>query len=502
MKNYETEAAWRYHNGTKHPNGFLLDAMHRYHPASRPNPYKQYIGAVKKSLAPDKSSGNVPTLDAISCTVGVTGEQIPDISFLSTLLYFSGGITRTIRFPPPLGSVEFRAASCTGALYHIEMYLVCSSLPGLGAGVYHYSPKDDLLSTIRTGDYRKVLVEAAACEPYLSGCPAAIIFTDIFSKNAVKYQAREYRHAFWDAGTIISNSLAVACSKQIPHRVVLGFADASVNQLLGLDGKKEAAIALLALGHTSSPTPPPPPLGRTPEPEDYAMAPEAILEMHESSSLESSEVDAWRRQVPPNAGPCGAIIPLGPEANSGEALEQTILRRGSTRRFSHEPISVGQLSAILKRSSGGFPSDYMSGTANDIFIIANAVDGLANGSYCYERKTHSLESLQSGILRDISGHLGLDQSIPYDAAAVLFFMSDLQEVLKKFGNRGYRVAQLDASIAAGKMYLAAYALKIGATGLTFYDDEVTGFFGPHAQGKSPMFMMAFGKKEGKIFGPS
>ena len=33
----------------------------------------------------------------------------------------------------------------------------------------------------------------------------------------------------------------------------------------------------------------------------------------------------------------------------------------------------------------------------------------------------------------------------------------------------------------------------GATGLTFYDDEVTNFFSPHAEGKSAIFLVAVGK---------
>ncbi len=44
----------------------------------------------------------------------------------------------------------------------------------------------------------------------------------------------------------------------------------------------------------------------------------------------------------------------------------------------------------------------------------------------------------------------------------------------------------------GRMYLAAYAQGLGATGLTFYDDEVIRFFSPHAAGKSAVFLMAFG----------
>ncbi len=38
-----------------------------------------------------------------------------------------------------------------------------------------------------------------------------------------------------------------------------------------------------------------------------------------------------------------------------------------------------------------------------------------------------------------------------------------------------------------------YALHSGATGLTFFDDEVTAFFSPHAAGKSLMFLIALGQ---------
>ena len=65
-------------------------------------------------------------------------------------------------------------------------------------------------------------------------------------------------------------------------------------------------------------------------------------------------------------------------------------------------------------------------------------------------------------------------------------------MLERFGNRGYRAAQLEGGITGGRLYLAAYALGFGATGLTFFDDEVTDFFSPHAAGKSVMFLTALG----------
>ncbi len=73
-------------------------------------------------------------------------------------------------------------------------------------------------------------------------------------------------------------------------------------------------------------------------------------------------------------------------------------------------------------------------------------------------------------------------------------MADLEPILNRLGNRGYRAAQLEASITAGRIYLAAYALGLGATGLTFYDDAVTDFFSPHAKGKSAMFLVAVGRR--------
>ena len=502
LKNYETEASWKYHNGTKHPNGILLNRFHTYHSASRPTPYKRYKGAPQIKLAPGKQPGRVSALDAISTNVLHDDAQfIPDIDLLSKILFFSGGITKTLKFVPPLGEVEFRAASCTGALYHIEMYVVCSDIPGLPAGVYHFNPKNNSLTVLRNGDYRQVLSDATANEPFVTHSPITLVFTDIFSRNSIKYQAREYRHAFWDCGTILANSLAVSNAYQMQYKLILGFVDSMINKLLGLDEKKEAVLAMLSLGHVKQEIPNSPPLDKIAESEplEHELDFVAINEMHDSSSLTSiQEISSWKRRMEPVHQPSSKMIKLGEGTNSNASLEQTIIRRGSTRKFSHDPISLDELSTILKRSIGGIVSDFEEDDIiNDIYIIVNAVDGLEHGAYFYNRKDNSLETLQQGNLRDVSGHLGLDQNLPYDAAATIFFMVDLEKILETFGNRGYRVAQMDASITAGKMYLAAYALEIGATGLTFYDDEVTEFFSPHASKKSVMFMLAIGKRAKK-----
>jgi nitroreductase len=98
-------------------------------------------------------------------------------------------------------------------------------------------------------------------------------------------------------------------------------------------------------------------------------------------------------------------------------------------------------------------------------------------------------------LRDEAGFLDLGQALAADAAVNVYSLSNLHAVLARFGNRGYRAAQLEGAIQGGKLYLAAYALGLGATGLTFFDDEVSRFFAPHGADKSVMFLTAIGYPE-------
>ena len=112
----------------------------------------------------------------------------------------------------------------------------------------------------------------------------------------------------------------------------------------------------------------------------------------------------------------------------------------------------------------------------------------------FQRDRQALELLRAGDFRRESGYLDLGQQLAADAAVNVYFLADLTAVLEQFGNRGYRLAQLEASVTAGRLYLAAYALGLGATGLTFFDDDVTDFFSPRAQGESVMFLMALGNK--------
>ena len=510
MQNQDIQSAWHYHNGTKHPDGYLMDRWHFYDPMNNPLLFKNYTGLEPIRLPQDTQLVQVPALSAISTNVMPSTEgQIPDLAKLARILYFSVGVTKTIKYP--WGEMSFRAAACTGALFHIEFYLVCGDLPGLEAGVYHYDARESSLKRLRKGDFRAVLKDATGCEPSVVNAPAVIVCTDTIWRNACKYQAREYRHAFWDCGTILANTLAMSSASGLPAQVVAGFVDDAVNQLLDLDTSREVAILLVALGHAPQPfseevgpTPVAGPLALEVEPiSDDEIDFPAIREIHQASSLDTrQEVTAWRDDAPLDRQPTPAstgilLSPYATDEIPKDSIDSVIIRRGSTRTFTRESITFKQLSTMLQRATGPIQADFLGasgGFLNDVYVIANAVDGMAPGTYVFHRDQGALEMLEEGDFRQQSGVLGLNQALPADASVNIYFLCDLDNILKRFGNRGYRVAQLDASIAAGRIYLAAYAQRLGATGLTFYDDAVTSSFSPHARGKSVMFLVAVGKR--------
>jgi len=499
-----SEAAWTYHEATKHSYTSIRTNRHFMDWPNQPLPFKIYPTLELMRLPGELRQTGVAALSAISESVPAHTNASPDLEAVAQLLYLSAGITRKRNYPG--GELYFRAAACTGALYEVELYLVCGGLANLDAGIYHFAPAEFGLRKLRAGDHRRVLLEATGGEPAIAHAPLTIICTCTYWRNAWKYQARTYRHFGWDNGTLLANLLAVATALGLPARVVCGFVDRSVNGLLDVDPQREVAFSLVDLGHVAALPPPAPrqipPLGLETVPlsqreVDYPL----MREMHAASSLDSpEEVQAWRsytpkRDLPPPAGTTVQLEPLSDAEMPRDPIEQVIQRRGSTRKFARSPITLPQLSTLLERATRGVPADFLDppGTQlNDLYLIVHSVEGLPLGAYVFHRSRGFLECLKQGNFRADAGYLGLEQELSAAAAVDIFFLADLRPMLQRFGNRGYRAVQLEAGILGGKLYLAAYAQHLGATGLTFFDDDVTRFFSPHAKGKSAIFLVAIG----------
>jgi len=505
--NRAIESARGFHDRTAHSPESVRAGGHRLVWDIQPSPFKIYADLPPIPLPRDLHALGMDACAALSSRAA--GAAPLDLTRLAAILFFSAGITRTKEYPGG-GRQFFRAAPSTGALYQTEIYVVAGAVADLPAGVYHFSPGDFALRPLRAGDFRGALAVAAADEG-IAAAPATVVATAIYWRNTWKYQARGYRHLFWDSGSLLANLLAAATALDLAARLVTGFVEREVNGLLGVDAEKEGALVLAPLGPEGPPAPVAPVVVQL----DHRVVPlssrdvdyPVLRDAYANSSLDSeAEVLDWREQgsaMSAGGGQAGAISrpPLmveeavalpPPSPTCARTLGETIARRGSTRQFSGEAISARELSTALYHATRGWVADVPAGFV-DLFVNVHAVEGIAPGAYRYQREGHALDMLRLGDFREASAFLTLEQALGGAAGATVFFLADLGAVLARWGNRGYRVANLEAGLIGGRLYLAAYAQGFGATGLTFYDRAVVDFFSPAASGLDAIFVTALGR---------
>lgn len=475
----EPDPARDYHHLTEHRRGLARRADPRlvlgFRPMQwgrKPPQFKRYRGLPSIILPPDPPVIDVAAVDVLSGLAGADPAPL-DLDGISRLLFHTAGVVRVLEVRSR-EAMFFRAAGSAGNLSPLELYLVVTGVHGLDEGLYHYEPVEHALTRLGPGPG--------------GGGPTTVVITGVPWRTCWKYADRGFRHLYWDAGTMLAHLLALAESVALPVRVQLGFEDAQVTRLVGADGVHEFPLAVVLLGPGDpvlTPGPGPVPVGHLAD--DPLEFPLVTATQRAGDLTTAADVAAWR--VHDGSRASSPVAP--PPPGRDEPLEAVILRRGSTRRF--DPRVVGPaplLGWALSVATRPVPADFVAAGATllEHDLAVHAVDGVEPGAYRWS--DGKLELLRAGYARMAGRHLCLDQALGGDGAYTAFHCSDLETVLEHLGSRGYRAAQLEASIVEGRLHLAAFALGFGATGLTFFDEEVRRFFPTAA---SPMLVTAVGR---------
>jgi nitroreductase len=309
-----------------------------------------------------------------------------------------------------------------GNLHPVEAYVVGDDL-----SVRHYHPLQHGLTTLRPG--------AGAGR----GEPVAVVLTGIPWRTTWKYGERGWRHLWWDSGAVAANMLALAPDA----RVHLDFDDDAVSRLLGVDVPTEFPLAVITLGAVELEVPD--------DVEPVRLATPSLSH----APIEFPLVTEVQRATAEARGPLPVLRPKTTPNLGEETIEDLILRRGSTRLFRHEQVPEDALRRPVDVATDGAP-------LLEHLIAVHAVEG------------------RDAAPRAVTQHLCYDQPLGGDSAYTVFHAADLDAVLADLGPRGYRAALFEAGLAAGRLQLAAFSLGLGATGLTFYDDEVKEVFSTNA----------------------
>jgi hypothetical protein len=395
--------------------------------------YKRYDPSLPRvPLRRELPATTAPTVGVLAGTSDVPPGSL-DLAQLSRILHLAAGVVRTVE--RPYATWLFRASGSAGARFPLELYAAVPEGSSLPAGVHWYDPHDHAL--VQVGP------------PPKGGAPA-IVVTGVPWRTGWRYRERGYRHVYWDAGTMLSQLLAAADSAGLPASLYTRFPDRAVTELVGADGVHEWPVAVVSIGDVA--------------PGLQATGPAAAGEV-DADPVEFPLATAAQRagDVESLGAPWGRSEPVDvPEEGSGP-VEAVVLARSSQRRMdAAHSLSNGVLRSALAVALRGISVPH--------FVVVNAVDGFEPGVY---RWPDLCSPTRAGEWRNELYRVCVDQGLPRDAAFVVIGAADVSSL----DDREYREAQLAAGLVEGRLHLAAYALRAGASGMTFLDSEIPGLLG-------------------------
>ncbi|SDT28935.1 hypothetical protein [Actinoplanes derwentensis] len=397
--------------------------------------YKRYADDLPRFALPrDLPPTEPPAVDVLAGTAQVAARDL-DLPHLARLLHLSAGVVRTSRRSNGITHL-FRAAGSAGGRFPLELYvLLPDGLDGLPAGVHWYDPAGHALVRVA---------------PAPSGGDAALVVTGVPWRTGWRYRERGFRHVYWDAGTMLAQTLALARSAGIPARLYTTFPDRAVTELVGADGVHEWPVAVVGLG-----------LRR---PASTSSGPAATGDV-DRDPVEFPLVTAAQRAGDRTVlgEPWADGDPVGvPETGAGP-VEAVVLARGSQRRMDPaRTVPENVLTTGLRLAVRGIDLPQ--------FVAVHAVDGVSPGVYRWP----DLDTpIHAGNQRDELYRVSLEQGLSRDAAFVVITAADVASL----DDREYRAAQLAAGLVEGRLHLIAYAMGASATGMTFLDSEIPALVG-------------------------
>lgn len=426
-------------------------------PGRLPVPFKEYSAALPVFALPP-----TPIPIAAPSPAGNPRSSAPlTLDALSTILFCAAGVVRT-RTDRGGRTVHYRAASSAGNRHPIEVYLCARGIADLPDAVWHYDPRRHALTRIG---------------PAPLGEASALVLGGVPWRTCWKYAERGYRHLWWDCGTLIAQALAAGREHGLDITVRTSFADADITRLIGSRSPDEVPLAVLPL---TCGRPAIVPAGNA-QPGDLGPGFERfplVEAVHEAGNL--ADQAAVERRLADHrlqrqehelgtracAGPADLLISSLTRGTT-EPLDAVVRARRSTRHFRADAtLSEQTMRHLARMATAPYPGD--SGSTPDLRLMVHSIDGIAPGAYRWADG----ELRPAGPAdRASTSALCLDQASAHDCALLALFVTDEHHPTP----REYRAAQLAAGIGLGRLYLAATALGIGCTGLTFVDAHLPEF---------------------------
>jgi SagB-type dehydrogenase family enzyme len=447
---------WReYHEATKHSPESLARSGHTLDWASMPDPFRHYEGVPLLDLPADPPRPDLPALAVLQGAAGTTPAR-DGATFLSQLLFYSAAISATKRVPGGGYRYALRVNPSSGNLHPTEFHFATRGFKDWPDGLYHYRPSSHMAEQRALGNFHTLLDRADA--------PIVFVLTSIAWREAWKYRDRAYRYCLHDMGHA-GESLALAAQAMGCRTVAqTHFSDDEISRvcrlhddewpmlIVGVEGgavplREPDARKIQWFGGQANPL------------SASEIVYESIEQMHAATKLS-------RIGTPEPAPPGGGEIRLPPPASSTRPFGEVMRTRRSALDFEGgaRSISLAQLSAILSVTRQRFVQ---------LYLYVHRVEDLQPGVYRYWPQRGELELIRSGDQRVMAAGLSLGQDLAGNSCVTFSMIADIERAARTYGDRGYRYVHFEAGAIGQRLYLAAEALGLRATGIgAFFDDAV------------------------------
>ena len=482
---------WReYHESTQHSVESLRRTPHVLDWENMPDPFRHYESVPVLDLPADPPSPQTPVLDVLEGLSGATTVN-DGPTFLSQVLFYSASISASKLVPSTGYRYALRVNPSSGNLHPTEFHFVTRGLKEWPDGLYHYRPSSHMAEQRALGDLELKLAGGSA--------PITFVLTSIAWREAWKYGDRAYRYCLHDIGHAWQAVALAARSIGCDAFAVGQFPDDEVALLCRLY-EDEWPMLIIELRGGSIPVREPD-HGETvwyggdanqlsKETTVYRL----IEEIHKAKKFRGDGSASQRSVSEPF--PIGASkTKLAQPASSTRPFGEVVRRRRSALDFvgGAQSMSLTQFWALLAAANRPLIADFATGRFIQLYLYVHRVSGLQPGVYRLSPEGAGLEHLKSGDQRVAAAGLSLGQDLAGNACVAFSMIGDLDRATRAHGDRGYRYVHFEAGAIGHRLYLAAEALGLGATGIgAFYDEEVHRYLNLTAEQGRVVYHFAIG----------
>lgn len=145
-------------------------------------------------------------------------------------------------------TMPLRTVPSAGGLFPIELYIAIFNVQDIPMGIYHYNPINSELELLKSGDYRKEVIQYYQNFKQIGDSSALVMMTSVYNRTIEKYGERGWRFIFLDAGHIGQNLYLSASKLGIGITTLGGGYDADINRFLDLNDNEEVYVYGAVIG--------------------------------------------------------------------------------------------------------------------------------------------------------------------------------------------------------------------------------------------------------------